>query len=246
VVTGAGSGIGAAAARRLAAAGAEVMCVDVNVAAVAGVLDEIDALGGRAAGFAADVSSSDEVRAMAAAVQDQGGPVDILFNNAGIAVDGAVHDLAEADWARCLAVNLTGTFLVSKAFLPRMLSRGGAIVNNCSSLATAGSPAFAAYHASKGGVRALTVSMARDYGPGVRVNSVSAGPTETAALRAAIQRHPRPLEIERQLVESAKILRRLACPEEIAAAVVFLASDDASYITGHDLVIDGGQTSVAY
>lgn len=246
VVTGAGSGIGAATAIRFGAEGAAVACVDANHETAQTTADAIRAAGGQALAVGADVSRAEPVGTAAEKIRSQLGEVSILFNNAGIGVLGAVHDVGDDDWERCLAVDLGSIRLLARALVPRMLDRGrGAIVNTCSAFASVASPSFAAYHAAKGGVRALTLSMARDLGPNIRVNCISPGVVDTPGIRGLIAAADDPHEFERELVASNRILRRMAQPEEIASAVLFLASDDASFITGHDLVIDGGMTVVA-
>jgi NAD(P)-dependent dehydrogenase (short-subunit alcohol dehydrogenase family) len=142
-------------------------------------------------------------------------------------------------------VNLTGTYLCSKALAPAMIEKqSGSIVNICSYFARVASPGFAAYHAAKGGVRSLTISMARDLGPAIRVNCVSPGVVDTPPVRSGIAAAADGAQLERELVAQSRILRRLARPEEIGQVVLFLASDHASYVTGHDLVADGGLTVV--
>jgi NAD(P)-dependent dehydrogenase (short-subunit alcohol dehydrogenase family) len=246
VVTGAGSGIGAATAARFGAEGARVGCVDVDAEGAARSAALIEAAGGTALALTTDVADPDAVARAGRRIQEELGEPTIIFNNAGLAVVGAVHEVTDADWARCMAVNLGSIRLLARAFVPGMLARGsGAIVNNCSVFASVASPGIAAYHAAKGAVRALTLSMARDLGPSIRVNCVSPGVVDTAGLRASVASAEDPQLLERQLVESNRILLRMARPEEIASAVLFLASEDASFITGHDLVVDGGMTVVA-
>jgi NAD(P)-dependent dehydrogenase (short-subunit alcohol dehydrogenase family) len=245
-VTGAGSGIGAATALRFAAEGASVACVDVDGDAAETSAASIRDAGGRALGLTADVSDAAAIHAAVAGIREEFGDPTILFNNAGIGVLGAVHEVSDDDWARCLAVDLDSIRLLARACVPAMLARGsGAIVNTCSAFASVASPGFAAYHAAKGAVRSLTFSMARDLGPTIRVNCVSPGVVDTAGIRGLIAAAEDSEQFERLLVESNRILRRMARPDEVASAVVFLASGDASFITGHDLVVDGGMTVVA-
>ena len=246
VVTGAGSGIGAATASLFAAEGAGVACVDANGEAAAQTADEIRRAGGQALALTADVSDAAAVDKSAAEIRDGLGVPTIVFNNAGIGVLGAVHEVTDDDWARCLAVDLDSIRLLSRALVPGMLAGGyGAIVNTCSAFASVASPEFAAYHAAKGAVRSLTLSMARDLGPTIRVNCISPGVVDTPAIRGLIAMADDRAQFEQQLAESNRILKRMARPQEIGSAVLFLASDDASFITCHDLVIDGGMTVVA-
>jgi NAD(P)-dependent dehydrogenase (short-subunit alcohol dehydrogenase family) len=246
VVTGAGSGIGAATAKLFAAEGAHVVCVDKDLETASGTADAIRAAGGVATPYLLDVGNREQVRIVADQILTQIGTPDVLFNNAGMSVAGSVANVADAYWDLCIAIDLTGVMAVSRAFLPNMVERGsGAIVNTCSTFSTLAAPDFAAYHAAKGGVRALTVSMARDFGPAIRVNCVSPGVVGTEGLTRRVSNSPDPETAERELAESNRILLRLARPEEIGYPVLFLASDEASFITGQDLVVDGGMTVVA-
>jgi NAD(P)-dependent dehydrogenase (short-subunit alcohol dehydrogenase family) len=242
VVTGAGSGIGAATAQLFAGEGARVVCVDIDAGKAA---DTADSMAGAGIPVTADVTDEAAVAGLASMLAADCGAADVLVNCAGSAVRGAVHQLRLADWEHCVASNLTGTYLCSRAVAPAMLGRqAGSIVNICSVFATMAAPAFAAYHAAKGGVRSLTISMARDLGPAVRVNCVSPGVVDTPPVRAGIAAAADGERLERELVAQSRILGRMARPEEIGQAVLFLASDQASYITGHDLVVDGGLTVV--
>jgi NAD(P)-dependent dehydrogenase (short-subunit alcohol dehydrogenase family) len=243
VVTGAGSGIGAATALLFAGEGAHVLCVDIDAGWAA---DTADSMAGAGIPVAADVTDEAAVAGLAATLEAGYGAADVLVNCAGGAVRGAVHELSLADWEHCIAVNLTGTYLCSRAVAPGMLEKqSGSIVNICSYFATMASPGFAAYHAAKGGVRSLTISMARDFGPAVRVNCVSPGIVDTPPVRAGITAAADGGRLERELVALSRIMGRMARPEEIGQAVLFLASEQASYITGHDLAVDGGLTVAA-
>jgi NAD(P)-dependent dehydrogenase (short-subunit alcohol dehydrogenase family) len=242
VVTGAGSGIGAATALLFAGEGARVVCVDIDPGKAA---ETADSMAGAGISLTADVTDESAMAGLASMLEDGHGAADVLVNCAGGAVRGAVHELSVADWERCIALNLTGTYLCSRAVAPGMLEKqSGSIVNICSYFATVASPGFAAYHAAKGGVRSLTISMARDLGPAVRVNCVSPGIVDTPPVRAGIAAAADGEQLERELVAQSRILGRMARPDEIGQAVLFLASDQASYITGHDLAVDGGLTVV--
>jgi NAD(P)-dependent dehydrogenase (short-subunit alcohol dehydrogenase family) len=249
IVTGAGSGIGAATAELLAEHGAAgVVCADLDGASAEATAQRIEQAGGTATAFTIDISSAADAVALIDHTMSAHGRLDVLHNNAGMGIFGAVHETSEADWERCLAVNLKGTFLVTKAALPAMMEqRRGAIVNTCSNHATVASPQLAAYHASKGGIRALTRQMARDYSPDIRINCVSPGLVDTKVVREGrVARGPDPVAAWKALEESNRFFHRAAQPREIAYGVLFLASDEASFITGHDLKMSGGQGEVAF
>lgn len=252
IVTGAASGIGAATAGLFAEMGAlAVVCADLDLVAAQATADRIVATGVAATAVETDIADEEAAGRLAQHAIEAHRRIDVLHNNAGMGVVGAVHQTSFADWTRVMDVNLAGTFLVSKAVLPVMIAQGsGAIVNTCSNHATVGSPERAAYAASKGGIRALTRQMARDYSPDIRVNCVSPGLVDTPiARRARTGSGPEAAEAAeawRIRVESNKYFRRAASPREIAFGVLFLASDEASFLTGHDLVMSGGQGEVAF
>jgi NAD(P)-dependent dehydrogenase (short-subunit alcohol dehydrogenase family) len=227
LVTGAGSGIGKASAERLRDEGAIPVGIDI-----AGEVDHI-----------VDVTDEAAVEAAVRAVVEQHGRLDIAVNAAGVAGGGPVHMVPAIEWDRVIAVNLTGTFFVSKHVLAHMVERGGggSIVNIASIEGLEGAEGGSAYNASKGGVVLLTKNMAIDYGrPGVRVNCICPGFIETPMMRGIMDMASDAFE---GAYRDAHKLGRFGQPEEIAAAVAFLASDDASFITGHALVVDGGFTA---
>ena len=237
LVTGAGSGLGAATARRLAGEGARVACLDVaRDAADATAI----AAGGGARAYAVDVSDPNAVReAVGAAARALGRP-SVVVNCAGIGRFYNSHDMPFADWQRIIGVNLTGTFLVCQAALPALLDGGGAIVNIASNAGLMAQPYSAAYCASKGGVVQLTRALADEYlERGVRVNCVAPGGIDTP-LQDAFRNVPEGLDFRKL----AKIRTPLgtATPDEVAALIAFVASDEARYMTGSVVSIDGGLT----
>ncbi len=240
VVTGAGVGIGAACALGLAAEGASVVCLDIDADAARRSVEEIAAAGGRGEAVVADVSESDAVREAFDRIIERHGRVDVLVANAVLRSPGTVAEVSPEDWRRCLAVSLDGVFHCSQGALRGM--ERGSIVTLCSAFARTAGPRFAAYMAAKGGIKSLTLSMARDLGPAIRVNCVSPGVVDTPAVQGIMSGSA---QLAAQIEASNKIIGRLARPEEVAAAVLFLASEEASFITGHDLVVDGGMSIVA-
>jgi NAD(P)-dependent dehydrogenase (short-subunit alcohol dehydrogenase family) len=232
LVTGGASGIGAAIARRLAAEGGSVVIGDVNEEGAREVAADA---GGEA--VVLDVTET----ASAAAVVEALGPFEILVNNAGTDDFGFFTEMTPERWRRLLAVNLEGVFACTHAVLPTMQEAGyGRIVNIASEAGRVGSKGSAVYSAAKGGVIAFTKTIARENARfGITANAIAPGPIDTPLLRAATQLG----EIGERIIETMKgstQLRRLGTPEEVAAAVAFLASDDASYVTGETLGVSGG------
>lgn len=244
IVTGGGAGIGRAAAIALAGAGAATVVADIDQQAAEAVASEIVGQGGSALGLVVDVSRSADVGTMAAAAVDSYGGIDLLYNNAAIQTYGSVTELEEPAWDRLFAVNVKGIYLCSRICIPLMRSRGGgAIVNAASIQGLATQKRVAAYAASKGAVISLTRSMALDYASdGIRVNCICPGSVDTPMLRknAAAQGDA---EAVLAMWGSVHPIGRIAQPAEIARLVVFLMSDDASFITGASYVIDGGLTA---
>lgn len=257
VVTGGASGIGAATARRLGREGAAVVIADIDAAGAKRVAGEIGAAGGRAVAFEADVTDPARVEAMVVRAVEEFGRLDILHNNATLLETAPIHKLSLEGWNRTLAVNLTAPFVGIRAAVPVMRREGGgAIVNTASISGLAGDYGLAAYNAAKAGVINLTRTAALELARHrIRVNCVCPGAVDTPLLGSLLgdnapvahwRRRPGPgLDAGarrrfRERLEQAHPLGRLGTADEIAAAVCFLASDDASFITGAALVADGG------
>jgi NAD(P)-dependent dehydrogenase (short-subunit alcohol dehydrogenase family) len=241
LVTGAGSGIGRATSQLFAAEGARVVAVDQDEADAEKTVALIKEAGGDALAIAADVSSEADCRGMVERTVAAYGKLNIAFNNAGVGASGfAVADEEEIAFSRLIDVNLKGVFLSMKYEIPAMLAAGGgAIVNTASVAGLVGERGIGAYAASKHGVVGLTRTAALDYiGRGIRINAVCPGATRTRILADWFQ-DPK---VE-QFILSRHPIGRIAEPEEIGRAVLFLASDDASFVVGQALAVDGGLTA---
>ncbi|HZP05773.1 MAG TPA: 3-oxoacyl-[acyl-carrier-protein] reductase [Terracidiphilus sp.] len=235
LVTGASQGIGRACALELAAAGAKVALAARNTEKLAEAVKEIEAAGGEAAAFALDVASEESIKAAAKAVIERFGKIEILVNNAGITRDGLMLRMKRADWDDVLSTNLTGTFLLTQALLSPMLkNRWGRIINVSSVVGRTGQAGQVNYAASKAGLIGFTRSMAREVASrGITVNAVAPGYIETPMTAV--------LNDEQRSAMMAQIpLGRPGTDSEIAQCVAFLASDAASYVTGHVLDVNGG------
>jgi len=243
IVTGAASGLGAASARRLAEEGASVMLTDRSVAAGEAVAEAIVTIGGKAAFMAHDVTSEEDWAAVVAGTLKGFGRIDVLVNNAGVGGGAPLMEMALADWRALLAINLDGVFLGMRAAGAAMAQAGGSIINLSSILGKVGQAGAGAYCASKGGVLMLTKAAALEWAPlKIRVNSIHPGYIDTPMVSQALHNAENGNEM-RDLIISRHAMGRLGLPREIADGVVFLASDESSFMTGAELVIDGGYTA---
>jgi 2-deoxy-D-gluconate 3-dehydrogenase len=240
VVTGAGSGIGKATAMALASAGANVTVADTNQEAAASVVAEIEAQGGSAVAAHADVTDEQAIERLFADVMKRQGRIDILVNNAGLAIRRPAVELTALEWQRVVDVNMTAVFLCSRAAARHMIARGGggSIVNVASIMGLSGGGLYPniSYQATKGAVVNMTRALAVEWAPNkIRVNAVAPTYVRTPFI-APILGQPDLVE----KIEAMTPLRRLAEPEEVAAAILFLASNAAAMVTGHTLPVDGG------
>ncbi|MGC9665131.1 3-oxoacyl-ACP reductase FabG [Planosporangium sp. 12N6] len=241
IVTGAAQGIGAATARLLAAEGARVAVVDLSAEAGRAVVDEITAAGGTAAAFGCDVSDADAVNAMTDEVVGRFGTLDILVNNAGITRDNLLFKMSPADWNAVLTVNLTSMFYCSQAAQKYMVKAGYGKIVNLSSRSALGNRGQANYAAAKAGVQGLTATLAIELGPfNINVNAVAPGYIATAMTAATATRVGSTPQAHQDMAAQRTPLGRVGRPEEVAAVIAFLASDDASYVSGQTLYVNGG------
>jgi NAD(P)-dependent dehydrogenase (short-subunit alcohol dehydrogenase family) len=240
LITGGASGIGRATALLFAREGAAVAIADVNSAAGESVAREITRAGGRAIFECTDVTRTEDCRRLVERTMREFGRIDILFNNAGIIRRATVLELSEQDWDRVMAVNVKSIYLLSREVIPHMEKQGaGSIINTASGWGIAAGAKAAVYCASKGAVVLLTKAMAIDHGPKIRVNCICPGDTDTGMLRAEAEQLGE--ASDGFLAEARKRpLGRVGSPEEIAQAVLYLASDASSFVTGTAMVVDGG------
>jgi NAD(P)-dependent dehydrogenase (short-subunit alcohol dehydrogenase family) len=244
VVTGGGSGIGRASCLRLAAEGARVLVTDRNAGAAAKVAEEIAAAGGTASAALLDVAAAEVEWTLARLVDEHLGEVDALVNNAGVGAAGNILETTDDDWRRLFATNVDGVFRCTRALLRQMLERGrGSIVNVASVAGLVGLTNRYAYCATKGAVISMTRAMALDHaGTGVRVNCVCPGTIHTPWVESFADAASDPDEFRRQMAARQPVGRMGTAPE-VAAAVAYLCSDDSEFMTGSELVVDGGLTA---
>lgn len=240
LVTGAGSGIGKASAERLAAEGGAVFCVDLNREAVEATAAGIAAAGGEATARVCDVSDEASVRDSVSACIERYGSLHALVNMAGILRFDDTEQLQTGDWQKLIAINLTGTMFLCRAVLPHLVQTKGSIVNAASTAALSGLPCGVAYSASKGGVLAMTRSIAVEYAKrGVRANCVCPGDINTGMTDGI--KFPKTMDFE--LMPRIMSLTGARSPEVVAGVIAMLVSDDGVHITGEDIRVDGGTLS---
>jgi NAD(P)-dependent dehydrogenase (short-subunit alcohol dehydrogenase family) len=246
LVTGGGLGIGRATCLAMAREGAKVVVADIDDEAATNVVSEISGGGGTAAFWHMDVASEKEVREVFAKVEDGFGRLDVLVNNAGISgVDKPTHEITVDEWEKVITVNVTGVFLCTREALRIMRRQGsGSIVNLSSIYGIIGAPDLPPYHASKGAVRLMTKTDAMLYASdGVRVNSVHPGYIWTPLVEELGKRSEEGVEAFRKQLDEAHPIGHVGEPDDIAWGIVYLASDEAKFVTGSELVIDGGYTA---
>lgn len=241
IVTGGGSGIGREIAMLFCREGARVVVADYKEDTAEDTVKKIKTAGGNAISLMVDITSPAQVKRLVNSALEAYGGIDILVNNAGTLFFGTILDTDEKTWNRVIATNLTGTYLCSRAVLPHMIRRGGGSIINMTSSTGAHDAVVnsAAYVASKGGVALLTKAMAVDHAKdNIRVNAIAPGPTDTPMLRDNVTE-----EFLKKFVLETIPMKRLAKPSEMAFTALFLASDEASFITGAIIPVDGGQTA---
>jgi NAD(P)-dependent dehydrogenase (short-subunit alcohol dehydrogenase family) len=242
MVTGGGGGIGRAIALRLAGEGGAIAVLDKNGQAADETVSQVAAAGGRAAAVIADITDWDSVQNAVAEAEQALGPLDVLVNNAGWAQRGSLEDTAPEDWDKEIAVNLRGHFLAAKAVLPGMVARGHGVIVNIGSVngfVALGNPG---YSAAKAGLYSLTQTLSGEYGPkGIRTNMISPGTIETDIETWRIRRQKNP-EIFDTLARWYPV-GRVGQPEDIAAATAYIAADEAAFVNGANLMVDGGLTA---
>lgn len=240
LVTGAAVGIGRATAEVLAEEGARVFLADMNGEAVEAASADLGQRGLNVSAIVADVSRGQDVTQLFRTIKESVGKLDIVVSNAGVNVRADFRHLSDADWVRIREVNLDGVVRIARDSLPLLQASGrGSLINVASIMGQRGLRQLAAYSATKGAVTALTRALAVEYAPfNIRVNSISPGFIETAMTERALK-----MPAIRNALVDKTVMRRLGTPREIASVALFLASDDASYVTGADILVDGGMTA---
>lgn len=241
LITGAARGIGRGIALKFAQEGAAVGVLDIDEAACRQVVDEIAAAGGRAVALRASVADEQQVEAAVAQLRNAFGLINVLVNNAAVMPAGRLHETSPADFDRCVAVNLRGAYLVSRAVIPQMIElRQGSIIHMASVTGVIGLPGLAAYSATKGALIALARAMSTDYARlGIRVNTVSPGTIDSPMLHDFLAAQSSPDSLRRAYDEMHPI-GRVGTIEEVANVFLFLASDESSFVTGANYQVDGG------
>lgn len=241
LITGAARGIGRGIALKFAQEGAAVGVLDIDEAACQQVVDEIVATGGRALALGANVADEQQVEAAVARMRNTFGLINVLVNNAAVMPAGRLHETAPADFDRCIAVNLRGAYLVSRAVIPQMIElRQGSIIHMASVTGVIGLPGLAVYSATKGALIALARAMSTDYARlGIRVNTVSPGTIDSPMLHDFLAAQSAPDRLRRAYDEMHPI-GRVGTIEEVANVFLFLASDESSFVTGANYQVDGG------
>lgn len=241
LITGAARGIGRGIALRFAQEGARVGVLDLYPKTCQAVVDEIEQQGGAALALGADITDAPRVQAAVAALRARFGPVTVLVNNAAVMPSGRLHETEPADFDRCVAVNLRGTYLACRAVIPGMIEVGqGSIIHMASVTGVLGLPGLAVYSATKGALIALARAMSTDYAAcGIRVNAVSSGTIDSPMLHSFTAAQSDPARIRKEFDEMHPI-GRVGTIEEVANVCLFLASDEASFVTGSNYQVDGG------
>src|SRR6056297_2465128 len=246
IVTGGGSGIGKATCLRLAREGARVAVTDLDENDAKEVCQAVTAQGDTAEFWCLDVADAGAVKQVFDAIADRFGQIDVVVNNAGISgVDTPTHEISEEDWRKVIDVNLNGVFFCTKAAIPHLQKAGGGSIVNLSSIyGLVGAPDLPPYHASKGAVRLMTKTDALLYAKeGIRVNSVHPGFIWTPLVEGLAKKSEEGVEAFRKGLDDLHPIGHVGEPEDIAAGIAYLASDDAKFVTGSELVIDGGYTA---
>jgi NAD(P)-dependent dehydrogenase (short-subunit alcohol dehydrogenase family) len=242
VITGVAAGIGRAAAQLFAKEGARIVGADINEEGGRSTMTSIKKSGGSMTFVKADVSNASDIEALFEVTRDLGG-IDVLFNNAGIEAAKGLLETTEEDWRRCIDVNLKSVFFCCKHAIEQMKTKGNGVIISTSSVAGIVGSFSPAYSAAKGGIIALTIALAADFGQyNIRVNCICPGAIETPMLERVMKYQGDPSEVRARRLKSYP-LGRFGQPDEVAQAALFLASDDSAFVTGATIVVDGGFTA---